>query len=257
MDTLKIIGVVSLFVVFILFVFQPFGISTIESNAFWICLGFGVTTFLATALYEFVMEFVLHLKTPPEKWTFWKWILNNLGILLVISLANFLYARLWLFGYVDWSLFPHMLYGTLMIGIIPLLMIGGWALMKAEQKYQHIAERINQQPARSQATGGGESSVFSIPLSRFRYAEALQNYVRIGYIDETGQFATKTERTTLKYILQKTKDSAIVRTHRSFLVNRNYILSAQGNAQGLLLSLADCDFAVPVSRSHVASFRPA
>lgn len=117
----KTIALVSGFVIFFLFVFQPFGISDLTTNKFFICLGFGLMTFSATVIFEFMVGPVLNLKGKLENWTFGKWILNNLGIMASISLANFLFARLVIFGYVDWQFYPQMIYATFMIGLIPII----------------------------------------------------------------------------------------------------------------------------------------
>ena len=93
------------------------------------------------------------------------------------------------------------------------------------------------------------------PISHIRYIESLQNYVTIGYVDETQQFKKQTERATLKGILQTVDKNAIVRTHRSFLVNQQAIVETAGNSQGLLLTLAHVDKKIPVSRSYVSTFR--
>ncbi|MDW3648938.1 MAG: LytTR family DNA-binding domain-containing protein [Bacteroidia bacterium] len=252
----KILAALSLFVALFLFVFQPFGISTIESNKFLICLGFGAMTFLGSSLYEFIVGKVLKLKGELEKWTLGKWMLNNLGIMLVISLANFLFARLVFFGYIQWELFPAMMYGTFMIGIIPISVLGAFIVWQQEKKYIGIAESMNQQPLSSSSQKAiNEKHLFQIPLSNIRYIQGLQNYVSLAYINEEGLLKKKTERATLKHILDNLSDSSIIRSHRSFLVNSSYILSASGNAQGLLLSLADCDREIPVSRTYVPTFR--
>ena len=149
-----------------------------------------------------------------------------------------------------------MLYSTFMIGIIPLVILGGWALLQQEQKFLKIAAELNQADAGIPAgISKNEKLVFDIPLSQIRLVEALQNYVKIYYLDPEGVGQSKTVRTTLKQILEQTKDSPILQSHRSFLVNREAILSSTGNAQGLLLQLSGCDKRVPVSRSYVATFR--
>lgn len=254
--SLKVITILSLFVVFFLYIFQPFGISTLPSNKFWICLGFGVMTFLATIVYEFIVGQLFQLKGKGENWTFGKWIINNLGAMLCISLANFLFARLFIFGYIQWDLFPHMIYGTFMIGIIPIVVLGGFSLMKQEKKFQHLAAEINQREVPPVIKPSVEKTVlFDIPIQQIRFVEALQNYVKIGYINTEGLLIKQTQRATLKQITKETTGSAIVKSHRSFLVNRDAIISTSGNAQGLLLTLSDCDVMIPVSRSYVKFFR--
>lgn len=246
----------SLFVTLFLYIFRPFGISTLASKEFLICLGFGGMTFLGAAIYEVIVDQILHLKGKGEHWTFGKWILNNLGIMFFISLANFLFARLLIFGYIQWALFPQMIYSTFMIGIIPLVMLGGFSLLKEEKKYQSIAAEINQEEAfSSQKKAIVNPTVIAIPVNQIKYVEAWQNYAKIGYINAEGHLKIKTERITLKEILAKTEGSSIIRCHRSFLVNRDAIIATTGNAQGLLLTLADCDKLIPVSRTLVPVFR--
>lgn len=246
---------ISLFVAFFLFVFEPFGLSDLESHKLLICLGFGAMTFLGSVVYELTVGKLLSILGVRENWTFGKWLLNNLGIMFFISLANFLFVRLTLFGFIQWELFPVMLYGTLMIGLIPFTVLGGLSLLKQERKYQDIAQEINQKKTATSAPPSSEIGVFDIPVYQIKYVEALQNYIKIGYVDEEGKLQEQTERSTLKGVLELTEGSAIVKCHRSFLVNKDAVTSTAGNAQGLLLSLSDCDKVIPVSRSCVADFR--
>lgn len=249
------LGLLSLFIFLFLFIFQPFGISTYDSNKFWLCLGFGLTTFIAMLVYTFLLKLIVRIKGAQGNWTFGKWILNNIVIMLFISVANFLFSRLWIIGFIDWSLFPHMMYGTLMIGIIPLVILGAVSLNWQEKKYQKISKAINLDKSESQLNPKSSKQIFEIAAEHIRFVEALQNYVKIGYVNQDGSFKTKTERSTLKNILEESIDTNIIKCHRSYLVNRDAIISTEGNAQGLILSLKDCEQAIPVSRSYVAEFR--
>lgn len=248
---------ISFFVAFFLYVFQPFGMSNIESGVLLICLGFGTMTFIASLAYDFVMVRLFKFKDGDQPFTFGKWILNMMGIMLTISLANFLFARS-LIGYMDWSLFPQMIYGTFTIGLFPVVALGWLSLMRQEQKYQTIAADINLQVPPSPSPPSSvteERTIFDIPLWQIRYVEALQNYVKIGYFSTSGQLQEQTERATLKFVLSETAGSSLVRCHRSFLVNREAITEVSGNAQGLVLTLEKCNKTVPVSRSYVPVFR--
>lgn len=250
--------IVSIFIALFLIIFEPFGISTLGSDRYWVCAGFGAITFFSSLLYEYAFGYALKLKGKGQKWTYGKWIIYNLGLMLFISFANFLFARLAIFGYIIWSLLPDMIYGTFMVGIIPVLAIGAFALLKAERRHLQMAAEINAK--RSDQISAAESShqinLFDIPVSHIKYVEALQNYVKIGFLDTSGQHVTKTERATIKQILEETKGSSIVKCHRSFLVNRDAIISIEGNAQGLILSLSECTSRIPVSRSFIPVFRP-
>ena len=246
---------VSLFVAFFLYVFQPFGVHLLEKNKLLICIGFGSMTFLGAMLYELFTTYVLGFKKQHNSWIFGKWMLNNFGIMLIISLANFLFARLVLFGFIQWNLFPPMLYGTFMIGIIPFTTMGAFKLLRNERKYLQIAQEINAKHPADEKMEIQQATIFGIPIQQIRYIEALQNYAKIGYLDSHGIFKVDIKRSTLKEILSSTENTSIIKCHRSYLVNQDTILSASGNAQGLLLTLADCEHSVPVSRTHVHLFR--
>ena len=256
LEVLKYNGWISFFVFIFLYTFEPFGINNIESNKLGICFGFGVCTFIAAVAYDLLITDVFKLKGSKKTWTFGKWMIYNFGVMFVISMANFLYARFLFFGYIKWELYPQMLYSSFTIGIIPLAVLGLYKLMKRERDFQHIAQEINQNgPAPKNTHTTNEALLFDIPVKQIKYVEALQNYVKIGYVNEAGQLANHTERATLKHIQKQTQGSSIIKSHRSFLVNQDAIVSYSGNAQGLLLELSDCEKMIPVSRSYVPVFR--
>jgi hypothetical protein len=250
----RLIFFISLFIILFLGVFEPFGIHTLEENKWWICLGFGITAFVTMMAFEYLMDVLFKLKRVQEKYTFWKWILYMIGMMLAISLTNFLFSRS-LFGSMDWSLFPVMLRGTVAIGIFPVIFMGAVALVKTERKYQNISRQINEMPVSPHNTKDDDLNIFDISVNDVLYVEALQNYVRIGHITPEGTFAERTERATMKKIMDQVEGSSIVKCHRSFLVNTEAIIHTSGNAQGLQLKLNQCDKIIPVSRSFVPVFR--
>lgn len=253
---LRVTLAVSLFVVFFLYFFEPFDMSTLESNQFIICLGFGLATFIGTIFHDLIFHRFWNLFKKDGVFTFGNWILQMIGVILMISLANFIYLRYSFFGYMKWDFFHIMIRNTFAIGIFPVVTLGAFALLRQERKYQTIASEINQKKESSttEINKINEQSVFNIPANQIRYVEALQNYVKIGYVSK-GELKEQTERATLKGVLDEAKGSSIVKCHRSFLVNQTSIVSTAGNAQGLQLSLSDCDKIIPVSRSYVAGFR--
>ena len=253
---LRTITYVSLFITLFLYIFRPFDLHRIESNLFLTCLGFGSMTFLACAVWEFAISRLFGFSRWQGNFTFGRWIIHMIGTIFIISIANFIFARLTFFGYILWEYLPQMMVSTFAIGLFPIVVIGGLALIQQERKYQHIADEINERKGGYPTPGQTKGPfIFSIPISQVRYVEALQNYVKMGYLDSEGQFKERTERATLKSILAEAENSHLVKCHRSFLVNRDAILSISGNAQGLLLTLYGTEKTIPVSRSYVAAFR--
>lgn len=251
----KIITAISIFVVLFLYLFKPFGLHTLEPKLLFYSVGFGLVSWIASLLYEFVVVPILKIKSEARAFTFGRWILYFFGAMLFISLANFIFIRLVYFGDIQWSLFPYMIRGVFAIGLFPVVLIGALALLKQERKYSKIAAEVNQHQAKKPAhEADSDDLIFEIPVEQIRYIEAMQNYIKIGHVTGDGQLSEKVVRETLKNILGSAKDN-LVRCHRSYLVNRDRVLSATGNAQGLLLTLSECDKEIPVSRSFVSIFR--
>ena len=255
-DSLKIITAISIFVTLFLYIFKPFGIHTWQGNQLLLCLNFGLITFLASVCYEIIIVKVFKVKGHNRQFTFGHWILYFTGAMVAISMANFLFIRLAFFGDIQWSLYLPMLRGTLAIGIFPAIVFGGIALFKLERKYQTIAGELkHQDKLRTDPKKNPDLSIFGIPTKDIRYIEAMQNYINIGYLDNSGAWQEQLERATLKSIPLSDMGRVIIPCHRSFLVNREAITDVTGNAQGLVLTLERCEKKIPVSRSFVSDFR--
>lgn len=254
-ETFKIAAAISVFVVVFLFVFKPFGLHLQESGLFLLCLGFGIVTLVASIIYEMVVR-MLGVKGEGAYFTFGKWVPYFIGAMLFISLANFLFVRIVLFDDIQWELFPYMIRGTFAVGVFPIIFIGAFAMLRQEKKYRNIADEINQKEISPGNTKqSNDPTIFDIPADRIRYIEAMQNYIKIGHVADDGQMREQTERATLKSLSNEVSGKSILRCHRSYLVNREFIVTASGNAQGLLLSLSDCEKEIPVSKSFVPAFR--
>jgi len=246
---------VSIFVTLFLYVFEPFGLSNEKSSKLLICIGFGVVSFLSSVVYHFISYKIFRIAEKESSFTFGKWILLVTGLLFTIALANFLYGR-GLHWNMEWQYFPQMIYATVTIGIFPTVILGGLSLLNQERKYSGIAQDITGQSiAQEDIKDISERSLHGIPSGDIRYVEAYQNYIKIGYSTQNGDTVEITERGTLKSVLSSLEGTNILKCHRSYLVNKDAIESASGNAQGLVLTLRDCDKQIPVSRSMVSKFR--
>ena len=251
----KIITAISIFVLVFLYLFKPFGLHTLEPKLMLYCVGFGLVSWIASIFYEFGVVPILKIKNEAGAFTFARWILYFCGAMLFISLANFIFIRLVYFGDIQWSLFPYMMRGVFAIGLFPIVLLGALALLKQEHKYSKIAAEVNQEQASKQAVElAADTVICEIPVDQIRYIEAMQNYVKIGHLSHDAQMSEKVVRESLKNILEIANHN-LVRCHRSYLVNQDKVLSAAGNAQGLLLKLSDCEKEIPVSRSFVSVFR--
>ncbi len=100
-----------------------------------------------------------------------------------------------------------------------------------------------------------ESDNFRIQTSEIVYAKSADNYVEIGYHDE-GIVKKKMVRNTLRNIEQQLSDfNNFIRTHRTSLVNIQYIDKLNKNFNSYWLSLDKTKETIPVSRQYLMAVK--
>ena len=100
-----------------------------------------------------------------------------------------------------------------------------------------------------------ESDNFRIQVSEIIYAKSADNYVEIGYHDE-GIVKKKMVRNTLRNIEQQLSDfNNFIRTHRTSLVNIQYIDKLNKNFNSYWLSLDKTKETIPVSRQYLMAVK--
>lgn len=99
------------------------------------------------------------------------------------------------------------------------------------------------------------SDNFEFDLHHLVYIKAEGNYTEF-YIWQNDQLDKLIKRMTLQNAWdQLTFHHHLVKTHRSYIVNTDYILKVSGNAQGYTLHLTDQATEVPLSRANFEIFR--
>lgn len=254
---------VGLFVSVFLFVIRPFGIRGDDTLLLLICSGFGMITLVFGWLYDVLFRFVLKVRTDLPSWTLGKWVLQSMGLLVWIALGNYIYVQI-LFHVPDFTLsfLFEMILNTLFVGIFPVVFSGLMIQMRAIRANQEKAEEM--QPQVEQHALHTASLVQLTPEANrqvalssmdIRFVEAMQNYVTVHFMVD-GALQKELLRSTIASMETQLKDTAVVRCHRSYLVNVDAIEQVSGNAQGLKLRLQDvAEQEVPVSRSYIAKVR--
>lgn len=258
----SIIGI-GLFVTFFLYFLRPFGLHDYPKNPIWICLRFGVLTILAGIVYDLFGTYVLNLKKDGPSWTLWKWIINAIGIVLFISICNYLFMTFLMgWGFFNWYRFTNMLFSTFIVGIFPIIFSGMIVQMNAYKRNQKQATNLQATLATPEestqiitVTSQNNSQSLTIPITDLLYIEAMQNYVAIGSIQE-GKFEKALFRNTITQMEVQLANTSLFRCHRSFLVNIHLIENVAGNAQGLRLTLKELpDVKIPVSRKYIPALK--
>lgn len=100
-----------------------------------------------------------------------------------------------------------------------------------------------------------ESDSLRIQVSELIFVKSADNYVEVGFC-EGGEFRKKMLRNTLKNIEKQLKEfNNFVRTHRSSIVNIQYIDKLNKNFNTYWLTLTDTKETVPVSRQYLMAVK--
>lgn len=248
--------IAGLVVALVLLIFQPFGFDRAGEQAWKYALMFGLISFVVAVIFECIIKYVFKIERDKPSWVLWKWMLMILILIFLIALANLGYMKI--FGINSGINFLDSLYVTVVVGIIPIGIIGAEKTIRNLKLNQNIAKEIVPIPKPNPV------QLVSIPIlksemfyerdvSKIIYAEAMQNYVHIYMHGEEEKLIV---RNTLSNIEQILAPFQIIRSHRSFLVNTAYIKNVSGNAQGLKLDVGlGEDRIVPVSRKYIQVFK--
>jgi DNA-binding LytR/AlgR family response regulator len=246
-------AMVGLFIFLFLFLFSPFNIDALpRSEGLRYCFYFGLVTFGVSLMYDVFLQKIMGVEFDKPQWTFGKWLISTIILILCISVANFLLMAFVLqFSNFSFEHFLIQLYSTFLVGIFPVAFSGAISLNSKYKKNEHLAADIQLNEAVPHKTKvlnlQTENDVVSIESQELIYTEALQNYV-ILYLRNN---ETITARVTLKSIEEQLIPSGYIRVHRSYIIDPDRVEDIRGNAQGLKLRLQGTDAIIPVSRSYI------
>lgn len=262
----KIILPISIFILFFMPVFQPFGLSEFQSpDKLLILAGYGLVTFIILMIDMILIPVVFPKVYSEEKWTVFKEMLNFLLILFTIGLGNLVYSHFYIgFRLTFQNILIFQLF-TVAIGIIPVI-----AIVMIKQSYLNrknavsagmITSGLHPRPdvetqfsaLKIYSEGGKEE--LEILFDDLLFIKSEGNYISTGHIKK-GKMARNLIRNTMKYAEDLVAPfPAAYKCHRSWIVNLDKIEKVSGNSQGLKLTLAGFEEPVPVARNLASDFK--
>ncbi|NER16175.1 LytR/AlgR family response regulator transcription factor [Spongiivirga citrea] len=243
------------------YVFEPFEVNRAEHKIdyFWICVIHSVVPLLLGIVFFSVLNNLIKEETD---WSIGKEALWISIYLFLVGIGSFLIRDVIYDKPDNWSsrYFFEEIRNTFLVGILIVAVVLPLNLERLLSKYKKKAKGINlnssAEPKEVLVTIKTplKSEYFDLKLSDFVFAKVDGNYTDIFLRNETGANRTMV-RISLKELENQLKDYVhIIKTHRSFLVNSNYINSVSGNAQGYMLSLSGVKDKIPVSRANIRFF---
>lgn len=264
---LQILGILFLIALSFNYMLQPFDVNPQEQKMdfFWIC------SIHSTSPLFILLCLALVCKLFPEATNNWK-ILNEcvlvFFLILFTGIAQFLIRDIIYNNPINWSwrYFKEEISNSFIAGIFLIPIIISINLNRQQLKNRQKADRISSaitdiKELQKNMTIVIETEVksekFTFETDNFIYAKAEGNYAEI-FLKKDAGIHKLIKRIPIKNLETQLSDFPfIIKTHRSVLLNLNYIEKVSGNAQGYKVQLKDCDDTVPVSRNFIKTFEAA
>lgn len=236
----------------LLLIFKPFGIEILTIKYKNLLLsGFGIIYSAVNLLFYTISPKIFR----KGNWTVKNEIFLSILIFFVIGVFNWLYAVAWIPAFTfSLASFVQFQYYTLTFGALPVLffalIIENQNLKNAINSANTINNAIEIQKA-IEPTNSIQLNGYILNIDNILYFSSYQNYVDI-VVNQNNTTKKLLQRTTLKQLTALLADyPQFVQCHKSFIVNKEKIQKAEGNSQGLTLTLKNSTETVPVSRSYV------
>jgi hypothetical protein len=242
-EELKRISLISLFVIGFIFMFSlTMSKANLDVlNYLLLSIFYGVVTFIVASSFVFGIRYFTR-KHATIKLGYW--LLQVFGLIISISLANVVLRNMILGqdAFDDLSIVVN----TFLIAIFPVVILAFINQSKSEKQNTRKAQELYE-ALRSTKKSNADNCVLAV--------ESMENYVHI-YEKRDSLLIKTTKRQTLKSVLDDDKYHTLVQSHRSYLFNPNEVEKAEGNAQGLVITMSHSDCPkVLVSRSFMKNVK--
>jgi hypothetical protein len=260
---------ISLFITLFLSVFQPFGMGRMENSydKYLFIGGYGLVTFFILFLDLIIIERIFQNFFKEKNWYLYKEIIWMFFVISTIGLGNVFYSSLF-FNQNQQLTFAYIFTFQIVTFAVAIFPITIFAISKHNylfKKHTAFASYVNdilkienkqkQQNKTICLYSYNKNRNVEFEIDNLYFIEAKGNEIEL-HIYEDGIIVTKTLRNTLKVTLGYLQAySKITQCHRAYIVNLSKIIKADGNSQGLLLKLTNCDINIPVSRSFVSTVK--
>ncbi len=252
-----------LFILSLLFnyYFEPFEVNVQEHKMdfFWISFIHA----LVPVLVLFSLSLFLKPTNTEETWVIKKEISFVLIFVTTVGLAQFLIRDIIYDNAYNWS-FRYLyeeIRNTFLVGTLFILILVPLNFNRLNYKNNKNANALNTAQellgpianARIVITTKLKNESLHLDINNLLFVKAEGNYVELYLKDHKPNKVIL--RMTIKELASILRQyTNIVKTHRSYLVNKCHIINIAGNAQGFKLQLNYTDEIIPVSRNMIHKF---
>lgn len=256
---------ISLAIGIFMFMLQPFGLASVElKNKGLFLLGYSLATCIPLIINTFLLPYLF----SEYSWTIVKQILWTSWVIFCLGLANYGYTALFFnaFHFSFNILLTFQVY-TFFIGIIPvsiLALVRQNRLLKINKDGAEVLNEGLNHPQvefkpdeQLELLADNEKSKLALSVSDLAFIESVGNYIHVFHKRENELVQSVLRSSMVKAEAQINHHSTLIKCHRAFIVNLNYIEEIKGNAQGYRLKIKDSHHEVYVSRQYTKLLKSA
>ncbi len=242
------------FYCFIIF-FLPFGVNNYNPNhqytfVFFLEIFYFFVPLLGFSIFnEIIIRPFIFKNTSLKKiilWSIWTLFLLSTVIFITYNLLG---------NWHDFRLNSYLEF-LIQVSVVLLFPLVGtfffFRFRSLQYQIEHILttkERFLDENQLIEFKGQGSKDQITLALSNFLYGKSQDNYVELYYL-ENAQLKKFLIRSTLGKLSKTIKNSVIIRSHRSYMVNLLQVTVVKGGNHKMTLSIDHFDTTIPVSKSY-------
>jgi len=260
---IRIIIAISLGIFLFLLFFQPFRIQNVDFNNRLIILAtFGAITLVLLSISRIIIPSMFSKTFSEEHWTLKKEIIIDFLFLVSNSVAYAFFAKF--VGKISVTFHIAIIIVIISLSAIVtiVLVTEFYTLKKQIQELSQPSsfeeeEAISDENAEIEFESENKSEYFQLFLQQIILIKSSSNYVEVVY-KQGDKISKRLIRNTLKTTEEHvSKYPSLIRCHRSYIVNKNYIQKVAKSTDGLNLILFDYPHEIHVSRQYVLKVKEA
>lgn len=257
---LLVLAIISVFSFVFSYAFEPFEVNTTEHKIphVWILIIHAVLPIPILFLYFLIVSWRVK---DDSRWTIGKEMFHLSSMLVFIGIGSFLVRDIIYENPNNWSFryFYEEIRNSVLVGVLLLAIVLPLNLQRLIQKHAKSLKKLSfsaqEEAIKSHIIKievGNEHLQFNV--HDFLFAKVESNYTEI-FLNVRHEVTKTLVRITLKELETRLQEfQNIYKSHRSYLINLDKIISCTGNAQGYQLALQNYSETVPVSRSKLKEF---
>lgn len=256
----KLIFLISLILLVLVFLFQPFDLNTLERRDQYLLIGgIIIVNFVGLSVNLLLIPAFLSHRNIFRNWTVMKEIWWNIWILFTLAASYFIYFRV--SGSFSFSF--YILLKILIISAIPISILIPYNrnrllhnyLKSALELNTYLEEKANPSPKIVHLKSDYDKDDLSVDVNTLLYIRSANNYIEV-FWKQDDQVHSQMIRCTLTYAENAFHEYPFIfKCHRAYLVNINFVIKVEGRSQGYTLYVGNDEHTVNVSRSFIPQFK--